>query len=450
VSDLLVPPELDRQREPLPDQLLARPQFLQAVARQGDVVRYMSGAQRRVLVSDPALIQRCLGGDVPGLGPSPVTRAARVVLGDGLLTIEELERWRPRRVLIQREISHRNVRRHAAQFAELAQQRVAGWGDGGTIDLQAEMAQLSLDSLGAAIFTSDFGAFCALITAAMQALLDHSTAVDTNQDAAPTQAALRRSIADLDAFVQELVQARRIAPVARGDLLQTLVAAADAGGALFDDRWVRDELVTLLVAGHDTTALTATMALFLLARHPAVAGALRDELRAALARGVPPAELADEVPLARHVVEETLRLYPPLPSLTRTAQAPLRLGDYRIDAGDVLVFSAWVTQRDPRFFPEPERFDPWRFAGERRRQSIGDAYFPFGAGPRICVGNHFALLEVAIIVALATLQVTLQLHSADEPAMAPMNVLRCRDGLPATVRGQPQQTIGGAFTPQAR
>lgn len=444
MTTLKAPPELDPHlAATLPDPLLERPQFLQGVARQGDLVAHWYGAQRRVLVNDPALIDACMSGQVPHIGPSPVTSAAAEVLGEGLLTIQDLARWRPRRVLIQREISYRNVRRHAEQIARLTQAYLARWTPGRQLDVQAEMARLTLDGLGESVFTTDFETFRGLLMRAMQALTDYSTLIDTSQDSTAARRELDAAIAQLDSFVQALVAQRRIAPVERRDILDVLLAAVEQGGSLFHDGWVRDEAVTLIIAGHDTTALTTTMALYLLARNPEVAAALRAELRAAIGRGVPESQLADEVALARQVVEETLRLYPPLPTLTRSVRQDIELGGYAIAAGTVLVFSPWVTQRDARFFADPARFDPWRFAGERRKQTIGPAYFPFGAGPRICVGNHFALLEAAVIVALVTLQRELLLCDTDEPAMAPLNVLRCRDGLWARVKLAPADGLSG-------
>jgi cytochrome P450 len=314
---------------------------------------------------------------------------------------------------------------------------LAQWQPGSVIDVQAEMARLTLDILGATVFTTDFGTFLQRITRAMEATIRISTMTDTGIADPLAQQELDQAINELDAVVQHLVATRRLEPIERNDILQVLLDAVAQENPLFHDTWVRDEAVTLIVAGHDTTALTATMALYLLARNPEVTATLRDELRRALARGVPEAQLADEVALARHVVEETLRLYPPLPTLTRSVTHDIELGGYRIKAGTVLMFSAWLTQRDARFFPEPLHFDPWRFAGERRKRAIGPAYFPFGAGPRICVGNHFALLEAAVVVALTTLHTELELLEAGEPVMAPLNVLRCRDGLRARVRPAP-------------
>lgn len=428
------PPQLDPVfAATLPDPILHTRLFLEGVARQGDLVAYPSGEQRRVLVNDPDLAHACLTNEVAGIGPSPLTGAARTVLREGLLTITDMQNWRPHRILIQREISYRNVRRHAEVFADTARKRIAGWSPGSVIDIQTEMARLTLDILGEAVFTTDFSSFRDLIRRAMQALIDVSTAIDTGVADSAARQELDAAIAELDILVQQMVAERRIEPASRNDIMHALIAAVDAGNPVFDDSWVRDEAVTLLVGGHDTSALTATMALYLLARHPEIAATLRADMQAALARGVPEAQLADEVALARHVVEETMRLYPPLPTLTRSVTEDITLGEFQIDAGTVLVFSPWVMQRDARFFANPTQFDPWRFAGERRKSTLGNAYFPFGAGPRICVGNHFALLEIAVIVATTTLHADLELLDPNEPVMAPLNSLRCRDGLPARV-----------------
>lgn len=430
----------------LPDPAVDIAGFLESIAAAGDVVAYEHGGIDRVLVLDPAFVHSYLaeGGDASR--DTPIFEAARGAVGDGLITTSN-PRWRPRRLLLQRELSHRNVRRHLDTFAGNTAAMLDRWTEGARIDVQAEAGDLALRNLGDAIFATGFDDFRDLIFDAIGAM---QVAVDAANRGTLTDAmidARDAAAARLDELVQRLVDERRVEPVSGYDLFAVLEEAlrhGDPAGA-FTRSWLRDEAVTLIVAGHETTAFALTMACYLLARHPDVADALAREVDAAAARGVPDSDLADAVPFARHVLEETLRLYPPLPALHRIATSDLRVGGYDIVAGTMLVLSPWLLQRDARNWPQPLRFDPWRFAGERRRSLPRHSYLPFGAGPRLCAGNHFALLETAVAVSLLVRRHRLELVDPGEPDIAEAGTsIRLARGLPATVRLAERAAAGAA------
>ena len=415
------------------------PGFLLGVAAHGDVVAYPFGTAReeRVLLADPAAVHRELartGPDGDAARDTAIFATARAAMGDGLITTRE-GHWRPRRLLIQRELSHRTVRRHAESFARAAAALVDGWADDAVVDVADELGGLALRNLGEALFTRSFDDLRATIVASLAVMQDAIEAANFGTLDADLLAAQAAAAARLDAVLAPLVAQRLVAPASGRDLLAVLAAAAATGGPAFPRSWVRDEAMLLVVGGHETVAFATAAAVALLAAHPAVADELVAQVDAARRRGVPPAALADEVALLRHVVEEALRLHPPVPVLHRIATEDLVVAGRRVPRGTLLVLSPLVLQRDPRWWPDPLRFDPWRFAEGRRRSLPRQAYLPFGVGQRICVGNHFALLEAATTLGVLAAEVRLEPQVPVPPRVIDQGgALRFAGGLPVRVR----------------
>lgn len=407
--------------------------FLARVAAEGDLVGYRFGEEERVLVSDPAAVHEVLTAWPEESRWTPITRAAAPMLGDGLI-LAVAPNWRPRRLVVQRELTYRAVRRFAETIVGNTRRSLHTWLAEQTIDLQAALGRLTLLNLGDTVFGSDFGAFSDTLLATLRASQLAIDAAVAGRFDEVERAALDRATADLDVVVQRLVAQRLVEPTTGQDLLAVLVQALESGDPAFSRSWLRDEAVMLITAGHETTAFTTMMALHTLAAEPETAERLRAELDAALDRGVAPAQLADEVPLSRHVVQETLRLFPPLPALHRTAVDDVELAGHLVPAGTLVAVSPYVLQRDPRSWPEPQRFDPDRFAEGRRRDLPRHAYLPFGAGSRICAGNHFALLEAALIVALVTLETDLDRLGEPPRLVDSGTALRAADPLAVRLR----------------
>jgi cytochrome P450 len=211
----------------------------------------------------------------------------------------------------------------------------------------------------------------------------------------------RRALAYVDGVIYEIIRSRRAAPDAADDLLGMLLDARDEEtGEGMTDRQLRDEVMTLFAAGHETTAVALTWCWSMLARHPDVEARLHAELETALAGRRPGFDDLERLPYARMVVEETMRLYPPAYSLNRVALADDAMGPHRVRKGALVTVSPWVTHRNPRLWPDPLRFDPERFSPEAVRQRHRYAYFPFGGGPRVCIGNAFALMEARLALAV--------------------------------------------------
>ncbi|HEX5657495.1 MAG TPA: cytochrome P450, partial [Polyangiales bacterium] len=208
----------------------------------------------------------------------------------------------------------------------------------------------------------------------------------------------RQAVAELQALVHEIVADRRVCGEDRGDLLSMLISARDEDGSALSDDDICAETLTMLLAGHDTTAHTLTWAWHLLTQNPSWLDAVTQEVRAALGERDVTFEDLPQLTLVDRVVRETLRLYPPAWYADRVSAQDTELGGYRIPAGTAVVWSTWVTHRDARWFAEPERFDPDRFTPERAARIPEGAYMPFGAGVHMCIGNTFALTEARVIL----------------------------------------------------
>jgi cytochrome P450 len=228
--------------------------------------------------------------------------------------------------------------------------------------------------------------------------------------------------------------ARRRAGEARDDLLGTLLAAQDDDGARMADGQLRDEAMTLFLAGHETTALALAHTLYLLGTHPEVAERLRAELDAVLGDRLPGAEDARALPFTERVLKESLRLYPPAWTTGREAAEEVVVGGYCIPKGAQILASPWVVQRDARWFPDPERFDPDRWEGQRGKEIPRFAYFPFGGGPRVCIGQHFAMLEATLMLAVIARRWRVELLPGQQLTFKPSVTLRqAGEGLRARV-----------------
>lgn len=385
--------------------------FMERSAREfGDVVDFVAAGRPWVMVNDPDLVHELLTAplDQVTVGPSLVPGAR--TMGNSIM-MNYGPSWRPRRALIQRPLTYRNVQHFGELIARRAAELADSWMSRPEIDLYPEMRDVVLAIVAEALFSWDVEEAAARIGAVGKAFRADYLALWFGPPQAPDPD-FQRAMADYDAVIYELIRDRRARADPGDDILGLLVAARTEDGEPLDDEAIRDEANTLLFAGHGTTALALTFALFLLARSPEIQGALGAAVGRLGRAGPLHAEDLDQVPLARAVVEEALRLYPVAYFQDRTAAVDLRLGDLSIEAGTRILVSPWVMHRDARSFPDPLRFLPERFLPENRRGIPKYAFVPFGGGPKICVGNHFALLEASLI--LATLAGRFELEPLDD------------------------------------
>jgi cytochrome P450 len=364
----------------------------------------------------------------------------RPLLGDGLLTSEHEHHKRQRRMM-----APGFVQKRIAQWAEVMVERAdrAQAALAGTVDFADVTMRLTLEIVGKTLFDSEVRGEADEIGEALTECLEYimgaMTSIVPLPPQIPTRASLRykRAIARLDQTIYRMIEERRRSGVERPDVLSMLLAARDEDDASrkMSDKQVRDELMTIFLAGHETTANALAWTAYLLAKHPAVRDRLENELDSVLAGRAPTLADLPKLPYTLQVFKESMRLYPPAYILARRAERPVEIGGHRFDRGTVFLVDVIGIHRAPWVFPDPDTFDPDRFSAEREKLLPKHAFLPFGAGPRICIGNHFALMEGHLLV--ATFFRALRLDLPFEGATVvpePLVTLRPRDRSGAGMR----------------
>ena len=360
--------------------------------------------QHLLLLLDPALVGQLLIEHAGQTVKSPGLERMNHLLGNGLLTSEGTDHRRARR-LVAPAFSPRRLAGYVDQFAERTAAHVAHWTDGSVVDMHAEMATLTTDVVGATLLGIDLGENTGGIRSAVEAALAHFAATrpdfnrPTNTTATPDEIGVdTEALADVHRLVDEIIEQRRANPSDdRGDVVSALLAAAREPDGLTAAE-VHDNVVTLLMAGHETTATALSWTLHLLGEHPEVQSRLHAELDGLT--GPPTGEDLPKLTYTRAVVTEAMRRYPPVWMIGRTLAEPLDVGGWRPPAGSIVAVSPLLMHHDPRWFPEPETFDPDRWLDERRAAVPRHAYLPFGTGPRSCVGEQFAWAEAVTALAV--------------------------------------------------
>ncbi|WP_134672376.1 cytochrome P450 [Halorussus marinus] len=360
------------------------------VAEYGGAVRLSAIKRDAVLLADPAAIERVLASNADNYRKGEFQkRELEGLLGDGLL-ISEGERWSRQRDRIQPAFYPGRIASYAETMVECTSRHLDRWADRGSIDATEALPALTLDVLGQVLFGADLRDATEVREAA--AAVTDRFAPDSRTpfyvpDWVPTarNRRYRRAVARLESFVADLADSRRSGE-GDDDLLSTLVESG-AG-----DEEIRDQLITFLLAGHETTALALTYALFLLGTHPDEQARVADEIRD-LDR--PPA-LGDDLPRTDRAIREAMRLYPPVPVVMREAVGDDAVAGCDVPAGALVLCSQWATHRRPAFYDDPEAFRPERWIDDERPAY---AYFPFGGGPRQCIGRRFALVEARLVLA---------------------------------------------------
>ncbi len=406
----------------------------------GDFGTYRFGHWQGVMVNSSELAHALLVEHADAFHKPQVFRFLKTLIGNGLLTSDG-EEWRSQRHLAAPAFQHRRIAAYAQVIANYAEQAQAEWHDGAKIDVVNEMMRLTLRIAGKTLFDTDVLGDTEEIGVALGAALHYIDQQGSRLLAPPpswpTPANLRhrKTIARLDAIVARMIAERRASGEDKGDLLSMLLAVRDEGnGAGMTDRQVRDEAMTLLLAGHETTAIVLAWSLVLLARHPHIYARLRDEACAALCGRTPTFEDLPKLPYALQVFKEAMRLYPPVYVTARSATRDVELCGRRIAKGTLVLLSPYTMHRRPEYFAAPERFDPERFAPEGAQRWPRHAYIPFGGGRRICIGNHFALMQGQLILATLAQRLALQLAPSQRVAADPRLTLRPKGRITMTAR----------------
>lgn len=379
--------------------------FTHCAREYGDVVGLRFGIYRLALVSDPALIESVLVTNNRQFTKHYALRMNRLLLGDGLLTSEG-DFWRRQRRLAQPAFHRQRIAGYGDTMVDFTQRLVETWQDGETRDLHAEMMALTLQIVAKTLYDADVtdqadevGRAMAVVMETFVERLDNLIMLPEKVPL-PVNRRLQRAVRTLDAIVYRIIEERRSAGEDRGDLLSMLLAARDEDdGGRMTDRQLRDEVMTLFAAGHETTAIALSWTFYLLAQNPATVAALQAELDAILGGRAPSIDDLPRLRFTDQVVTEAMRLYPPAWIIGREATRDCTIGGYRIRRGTSVLMSQWVLHRDPRFFDDPDAFRPERWADGLAKQLPRFAYFPFGGGPRLCIGNAFAQMEAVLLLA---------------------------------------------------
>ncbi|HEY2510524.1 MAG TPA: cytochrome P450 [Polyangiaceae bacterium] len=401
-----------------------------------------------LLASSPAVAHEVLQAQADGFVKSlGLSLFMRPVLGNGLLTSEHETHTRQRR-LIAPALTPKRIAAYAATMAERAARTVAGWRDGQAIDAADEMMRLTLEIVGKTLLDAEIREDATevgeALTEVMRNTVETIGSVIPFPPAVPTpkNLATRRAKRHLDALIYRLIAERRRDPGDRADLLSLLLAARDEDGSRMDDEQVRDEAMTLFLAGHETTAAALAWAIHLLALNPEARARAEEETAPFAKRGTPlTLEDLRALPYTLAVLKETMRLYPPAYILGRRAQRDVRIPGavpdehHVVRKGTTVLVNVLGIHHRPDLFPDPERFDPTRFLGDKEKELPRCAYMPFGAGPRICVGNHFALMEGHLLLATIVGAVRLDhLPGKETVGTEPLVTLRPRGGVHVRVK----------------
>jgi cytochrome P450 len=419
------------QRDPIP--------FFQRLADDyGDASQFHVGPQQIFFFNHPDLIRELLVTQHRSFHKSRVLQRSKIIFGEGLLTSEEELHKRQRR-LVQPAFHRERIARYAEVMIERASK--LGWNDGDVLDVHQEMMRLTLSVVAKTLFDAGVDDEADEIGAALTSLVDlfptlmNPMANLLRKLPLPQTMRFRRSLERLDKTVYGIIDERRKSGQDRGDLLSMLLMAVDeeGDGGRMNDQQLRDEAMTLFLAGHETTANALAWTWYLLSLNPEAAVAMHRELAAVLGDRLPaPADYA-RLPYTEMVVAESMRMFPPAWAVSRLAIEDATIGEWLVPRGAVVVAAQAVTHRDPRWFPDPGRFDPLRFTPEAKASRPKLAYFPFGAGPRICIGEGFAWMEAVLIVATIAQRWRLDLVSRDVTPQASIT-LRPKGGMRMRVR----------------
>ena len=410
--------------------------FVRSIVRHGDFVQLRIGPFTAYFVSDPDLIREVLVTHARKVVKGRGLERAKRLFGEGLLTSEGEHHLRQRR-LSQPAFARQRLITYGAAMAEFTERYTQGLRDGEVRNLDRDLMRLTLAIAGKTLFDSDIERDAADVGQALDGFMRSFRFMMLpyleylEKLPLPPARRLRESIATLDRIIYQMIAERRRSGRDHGDLLSMLIAAHDeqGDGGRMTDQQLRDECVTLMLAGHETTANGLTWTLYLLSQYPKVEARLHAELDAVLGARLPtPADLP-RLPYTEKVFAESLRLYPPAWIMARRVIEPLPLGSHLLPVNSLVVMSPFVVHHDPRHYPSPERFDPENFSPEAKAARHRFAYFPFSAGPRNCIGEGFAWAEGVLVLASLARRCRFELAPHQQVVPEPLITLRPRYGM---------------------
>jgi cytochrome P450 len=411
--------------------------YLLNVARQyGDLAYFRLNAQHMFLLSRPEYVQDVLVTNQRKFEKSRIMKRSKVLLGEGLLTSEGNFHMRQRR-LAQPAFHRERLINYSNAMVECADREQARWTTGETRDMHEAMTRLTLTIVARTLFSVDIESSAAEIGQVMKSVVKMFDMLvlpfsDLIQKLPlPAMKRFEKARDFLDATIYGFINERRASGVDRGDLLSMLLLAQDEQGdhSGMTDKQVRDEALTLFLAGHETTANALTWTWYLLSQHPAVHERLRAELDTVLGGRTPSFDDIANLRYTEMVFAEAMRLYPPAWAITRLVVEPHTLDGIELPAGSIAIMCPYIIHRNPKFYPDPERFDPDRWTPEAKEQRPRLSYFPFGAGPRICIGERFAWMEGILLLATIGQKWRMTLPPEQVVEISPQITLRPKHGM---------------------
>jgi cytochrome P450 len=419
----------DFQREPFEFMTRELPKY-------GDLVRCRVGPFQAYVVSHPDHVEYVLRGNHRNfIKNKSGQKVLSEVLGQGLVTSEG-DLWRRQRRLAQPAFQLDQIQKYSTVMVDFTKTMLAGWRPGETRNVHADMMRLTLEIVAQTLFTASVGDKAARVGAALDAVMKYWSGIGAmfrwwKYLPTPGATRYRRAIRELDSIILETVAQRRAGDPGPEDLLSRFLNARDEDGSRMSDKQLRDEMVTLLLAGHETTAVALTFCFYLLAQHPEADARVAAELDEVLAGALPTARDIPRLRYTEWVVKETMRLYPPVPNVGREAVEDCEIGGYHIPKGAQIAVVQWMTHRDKRWFGEDaDQFRPDRWDNDLARRLPRCAYYPFVDGPRICIGMHFAMMEAVLILATVASRYRLELAPGYKLKILPSVTIRPQGGMP--------------------
>lgn len=400
--------------------------------RYGDVVEMKVLGTSWFLLNHPEHIEEALVKRARVMGRDTYVEILERTLGLGLLTSDG-ELWKRQRKLMAQAFTPKRIDGYAETMVEVTD-RGLPWRDGEEIDIHAEMSRVTMEVVAKVLFGTGMSRQdVALVRDSMETVAEfYANSPEAMTKLAgwvptPRNLRLNAAVERIDGLLYRIIGERRGSGERKDDLLGTLVAACDEGGEGMTDQQLRDEAITLFLAGHETTALALAHTLYAVSKHPEVERRLIAEIDEVLGGRLPTTADVKRLGYVERVIKEGMRLYPPVWTTGREVSEEVTIGGYRIPARSQLLMSEWIVHRDPRWFPNPEAFDPdrWEQADDLPRY----AYFPFGGGPRVCIGNHFAMMEAILIMAVVMQRYHLELLPGQQLELVPSVTLRAKRGM---------------------
>jgi cytochrome P450 len=423
----------NRRRDPLA--------FFTKLARDyGDVSQLTLFDFRTLFINHPDDIEDVLVNKARKFEKGRVMKANMRLFGEGLLTSEG-DFWLRQRRLAQPAFHRARIAAYGTTMVEYSERAMRGWKSGEVRDIHEDMMEITLQIVGKTLFNTDLTRDAKEVGETLEILL--KLAADFGKSIliplwvpTPRNLRARMGIRRIEKIIYRIIAQKRAEARDTGDLLSMLLAVQDEDGSRMSDRQLRDETITLFLAGHETTANALSWTLWLLAQNPAAEKKFLEELHGVLVGRAPNIEDIPKLTYTANILTESMRLYPPAWGMARLVKEEVEVAGYKLVPGNGVACAQWVVHRDPRWFEEPDRFLPERWEGDLAKRLPRFAYFPFGGGPRQCIGNSFALMEATLI--LATVAQKFRFKLVEGHAVKPLAsiTLRPAHGIRATLESR--------------